>query len=134
MFIAGLSLTWTAFFQRETDLGIRLTKIDEALRFILIPALLIVAVTSLLGQGPLAVGEGALWRPAKITVYSLMLVIGLGMRFIMRAWTTRFHRLAEGPNPQEEAALKREIDIGRGLAYVYWIGIASVALLGAKPF
>ncbi|MFN7359344.1 hypothetical protein [Brevundimonas sp.] len=135
VFIAWLSLTWAAFFQHETDLGIRLTKIDEALRYILIPALLIVGVASLLDQGPLAVGEGTLWYPAKITVYGLMLVIGLGLRFIMRAWTTRFRRLAEGPNPREEAALKREIAIGRGLAYVYWIGIASAAFLGAvKPF
>ncbi len=65
VFIAWLSLTWAAFFQRETDLGIRLTKIDEALRYILIPALLIVGVASLLGKGPLAVGEGTLWYPAK---------------------------------------------------------------------
>ena len=54
---------------------------------------------------------------------------------LMRAWTVRFRRLAAGPAPREEAALKREIAIGRGLAYVYWIGIASVAFLGAvKPF
>ncbi|WP_293519956.1 hypothetical protein [Phenylobacterium sp.] len=32
VFIALLSLTWSAFFQRETDLGFRLTKIDETLR------------------------------------------------------------------------------------------------------
>lgn len=32
VFIALLSLTWSAFFQRETDLGFRLTKIDETQR------------------------------------------------------------------------------------------------------
>ena len=32
IFIALLSLTWSAFFQRETDLGFRLTKIAETLR------------------------------------------------------------------------------------------------------
>jgi hypothetical protein len=53
----------------------------------------------------------------------------------MRAWTIRFRRLAEGPNPAEEAALTREISIGRLMAYVYWITIASVCFLGAtKPF
>lgn len=135
VFIAWLSLTWTAFFKRETDAGIRLTKIDEGLRYILIPVLLFVGLSSWLGAGPLAVGEGTLWYPAKMTIYGLLLVIGLGLRFIMRAWTVRFRRLAEGPNPAEEAALSREIAFGRGLAYVYWVGIASVGFLGAvKPF
>jgi len=135
VFAAWLSLTWAAFLKRETDTGLRLTRMDEALRYLLIPTLLFVGVSSLLGHGPLAVSDGTLWYPAKITVYGLMLVIGLGLRFIMRAWTVRFRRLAEGPNAAEEAALKREIVIGRGLAYVYWIGIASVGFLGAvKPF
>lgn len=134
-FAAWLSLTWAAFLKRETDAGLRLTQIDEALRYILIPALLLVGLSSLLGHGPLAVGEGTLWYPAKVVVYGLMLVIGLGLRFIMRAWTVRFRRRAAGPDAAEEAALAREIGIGRGLAYVYWIGIASVAFLGAvKPF
>ena len=57
--------------------------------------MLIVGVASLLDHGPLAVGEGTLWYPAKITVYGKMLVIGLGLRFIMRAWTTRFRRLVK---------------------------------------
>lgn len=34
---AWMALCWAAFFTRETDLGIRLTKIDEYVRFLLIP-------------------------------------------------------------------------------------------------
>ena len=53
----------------------------------------------------------------------------------MRAWTVRFRRLALGPNAAEEAALEREIAIGRGMAYVYWITIAGICFLGTtKPF
>lgn len=134
-FAAWLTLTWSAFLARESDLGIRLTKIDEALRYVLIPTIFIVSISSLLGHGPLEVGPGTLWYAAKLFLYSFALIIGLGLRFVMRAWTVRFRRLAEGPNPAEEAALEREIVLARLMAYVYWITISGVCFLGAtKPF
>lgn len=133
--LAWLALTWSAFFARESDRGIRLTKVDEALRFVLIPTLFAVGISSMLGRGPLVTYPGTLWYPAKLTLYAFALVIGLGLRFIMRAWTVRFRRLGEGPNPAEEAALEREIGWGRMMAYVYWITISGVCFLGAtKPF
>ncbi len=134
--VAGwVGLAWGAFFARETDLGIRLTKVDEAIRYFLIPALLYIGISSLMGNGPLTVDTGSYWYPSKIIVYSLMLVIGLLLRFTMRSWTMRFRKLAMGPDPQEEAALEREIGFARYLAYVYWIGISGTCFLGAvKPF
>ncbi|QVM82656.1 hypothetical protein [Novosphingobium decolorationis] len=55
--------------------------------------------------------------------------------WIMRLWTVRFRRLAEGPNPAEEAALEREFMYGRMMAYVYWITISGICFLGTvKPF
>ena len=134
-FAAWISLTWSAFLTRETDLGLRLTKIDEAIRYVVIPAIFLVGIAALLGYGPLEVGEGSRWFAAKLILYGFTLCIGLGLRFIMRAWTLRFRALALGPDPAQEAALEREIAIGRGLAYVYWITIAGVCFLGAtKPF
>jgi hypothetical protein len=126
-----LGLCWAAFATHGSDLGLRLTKIDEGVRFFLIPALLWASVSSLLGHGPIVFG----WYAAKMGLYALMLVIGLALRFIMRNWTTIFRQLALGPNPLLEARLGREVALGRGMAYVYWFGIASVAFLGAtKPF
>jgi hypothetical protein len=133
--LGWLGLCWAAFFARESDLGLKLTKVDEATRFLLIPALLLLAIPAFFGAGPLEVGEGTFWYPAKITTYALMLVIGLALRFIMREWTTLFRVLAEGPNADAEAQLERSIRFGRSIAYVYWIGIASTAFFGAvKPF
>lgn len=135
VFAAWISLTWSAFLTRETDMGLRLTKIDEWIRYLVIPVLIFVGVSSLLGHGPLTVGEGTMWYPAKITLYAFTLCIGLGLRFIMRAWTTRFRILAAGPDPVQEAALEREIRLGRMMAYVYWITIAGICFLGSvKPF
>ncbi len=136
VFAAWLSLTWMAFIKRETDQGIRLTRIDEGIRFFVIPLLLLTSISSLLGYGPFVAGSGLNWYASKILLYSLLLVIGLQLRFIMREWTLLFRQLAsDDAAPEVEETLSRSIRFGRRLAYVYWIGIAGVAFLGAvKPF
>ncbi len=133
--LSWLALTWSAFIKRETDTGIKLTKIDEALRYILIPAIFISVATSLAGIGPFEAGEGVRWYVAKLGLYGFTLCIGLGLRWIMRLWTVRFRRLAAGPDPVQEAALEREFMYGRLMAYIYWITISGICFLGAtKPF
>ena len=131
---AWMALCWAAFFKRETDLGLRLTKIDEAVRYVLIPAIFVVGISSLLGNGPFVADAGVRWYAWKFTLYGFALCIGLGLRWIMRSWTTRFRQLAAGPNPAAQAALEREIGWGRMLAYVYWITISGICFLGTvKP-
>jgi hypothetical protein len=133
--LSWLGLCWAAFLARESDLGIRLTRVDEAVRFVVIPALLLLALPAFFGLGLLDVGPGSYWYPAKMATYALMLVLGLLLRFIMREWTTLFRVLAEGPDADVEARLERSIRFGRAIAYVYWIGIATTAFFGAvKPF
>jgi hypothetical protein len=137
LFFAGwLALCWASFFKRETDAGLTLTKIDEKIRFIFIPLIMLASASSLLGYGPFEAGTMQKWFSAKIFIFGLLLVIGLKLRFIMREWTELFRVLAVDPENQEaEATLERSIKIGRGLAYLYWIGIATVGFLGAvKPF
>jgi hypothetical protein len=135
MFAAWLGLTWSAFFARETDLGLALTKADEAIRYVVIPALVFVGIWSFIYEWPLATPEGAKWYAAKVALYGGLLIIGLLLRYIMRGWTEMFRILAQGPDEKVEAELNRQIQFGRGLAYVYWIGIATVGFLGAvKPF
>jgi len=129
---AWLSLCWAAFIYRETDTGIRLTKIDEAVRFVLIPVLLISSISSFLGYGPFNAEEGQRWYATKILLYSVLLMMGLKLRFIMREWTMLFRRIAaEGSSPAIENQLARSLRIGRGIAYCYWVGIATVAFFGA---
>ncbi|MBL0123708.1 MAG: hypothetical protein IPP88_13600 [Betaproteobacteria bacterium] len=132
LFAGWVFLCWAAFYYRETNTGLRLTKIDEAIRFVVIPVLLISAITSLLGYGPFGAAK---WYSAKILTYSLTLVIGLKLRFIMREWTVMFRVLAQGPSPEVEASLERSIQFGRSIAYLYWILILTTAFFGAtKPF
>lgn len=130
------ALTWTAFAKRGTDLGVKLTRADELIRYVVIPLLLAAAIASLVIREPF----GARWYAAKILIYALLLVIGLFLRYIMRDWVRLFRQLAsEGGAGDDkraiDAELERKLAAGRALAYVYWIGIGAVAYLGvAKPF
>jgi hypothetical protein len=42
--------------------------------------------------------------------------------------------LASGPNAEVENSLEKSLRTGRRLAYVYWIGISTVAFFGATKF
>ena len=42
-----------------------------------------------------------------------------------------FRKRADAPDRAVEATLEASIRVGRNLAYLYWIGIASVCLIGA---
>ncbi|MDO6710737.1 hypothetical protein Q4567_08415 [Aliiglaciecola sp. 2_MG-2023] len=135
VFSLWLALCWTAFFFRETDRGVMLTKIDEKLRYIFIPVIAICAISSLSGNGPFIAVEGMRWFSVKILLFSVLLCIGLYLRFVMRQWTTIFRQLAEKQDDALEAELEDSIRISRYLAYLYWIIIAGVGFLGAtKPF
>jgi len=87
-----------------------------------------------MGKGPFAAGEMQKWFSIKIMGYSLMLVIGLKLRFIMREWTDMFRVLASGPDTDVENSLEKSLRAGRRWAYVYWIGIGTVAFFGVTKF
>ena len=97
----------------------------------LIPVMVIASISSLLGHGPFNVGPMQYWFSIKILLYSVTLMIGLKLRFIMREWTTLFRVLAEGPNQEAENQLEKSLALGKKLAYFYWVTIASVAFFGA---
>lgn len=129
--IFWLSITYSAFFKRGTDAGVKLTKIDESFRYVIIPALLGFGIYSLIYGAPFTQP----WYAAKAALYGVALIIGLMLRFIMRHWVMLFRQIAAGPNPEAEARLDKELAFGRGLAYVYWVVIGTVAWFGvAKPF
>lgn len=135
IFTAWLAMTWTAFIKRETDIGIAVTKAEELLRYPLIIALFTVAFLAFYGSGPVEVSEGSYWYPSKMALYAFALIIGLFLRLVMRRWTERFRILAQREDPQQQAALEREIGQARIAAYIYWITISGVCFLGAvKPF
>ncbi len=130
-----MALTWGAFSLRGRPLGKRLSDIEDWTRYLLIPTLIILALSSLAGFGPFEAGPGQKWFSAKMLTYGSLLIIGVILRLIMHEWRAMFPVLAQGPNPDVEAKLKRSINLGRGVAYLYWFGIMLTAFFGAvKPF
>jgi hypothetical protein len=134
-FLVWLGMTWAAFIKRETDIGIRITRTEELLRYPLIAGIVLLALTAYMGSGPIQSGEGTYWYPTKMLLYAFTLVIGLFLRFVMRQWTVYFRELAAGPNAGIQAKLDKEIAQARIAAYIYWITISGICFLGAtKPF
>ncbi|MEM8985934.1 MAG: hypothetical protein AAGC95_04350 [Pseudomonadota bacterium] len=130
-----MGVTWGAFARRGKPHGKLLSDIEDWTRYLLIPTLIITAVTSLLGHGPFAAADGQRWYAAKILVYGSLLIIGVILRLIMHEWRAMFPVLAAGPNPEVESKLEKSIQLGRSVAYLYWIGIAATGFFGAvKPF
>jgi hypothetical protein len=127
-----LALCWGAFVYRGDARGSRFNAWDERVRYVLIPVLLGFAGYSLITGAPLT----ARWYAAKVLIYAVTLIIGLGLRLFMRNWGIIFREIAQkGPLPELESRLTAEIAIARRLAFVYWTCIAAVAFLGAtKPF
>lgn len=135
IWLVWMGITWGAFAKRGTSLFKPLSDIEDWTRYILIPTLLITSLTSLFGNGPFAGGEGQMWFAAKILTYGTALIIGVILRLIMHEWQKMFPVLAAGPNPEVETKLKKSIQLGRNVAYMYWVLILTTAFFGAvKPF
>lgn len=133
VFVIGwLSLMLAAFFKRGTETGIRLTKLDEYVRYFIIPALFFVSIWSLFFDGPVELK----WYATKMGIFGILLCIGLFLRWVMRDWFYQFKLIQEnGPNPAVEKLLALTMSISRKVAYCYWVLIGTMAFLGvAKPF
>ena len=134
-FIIWLGMTWAAFIKRETDIGIKITRAEELLRYPLIAGIVLMSVLAFMGSGPIQSSAGTFWYPTKMILYAFTLCIGLFLRFVMRQWTVYFRELAAGPNADIQAKLDKEIAQARIAAYIYWITISGICFLGAtKPF
>lgn len=135
LWAAWTALTWGAFWARGTPRFGLLSGIEDWTRYLLIPTLLVVSLSSLMGAGPLAAGDGQKWYAAKMLTYGLALVIGVMLRLVMHEWQRLFPLLEAGPDATAEARLARSIRAARAGAYVYLVLILTTAFLGAvKPF
>lgn len=130
-----MGVTWGAFMTRGKPIWTVLSGLEDWSRYLLIPTLIITAITSMLGWGPFEAGPGSYWYSAKVLTYGSALIIGVILRLIMHEWQAKFRILAEGPNAPVEDALKRSIQIGRSVAYLYWILISATCFFASvKPF
>lgn len=135
IYAVWFAITYGAFFLRGTPLADKLRTLEDWSRYLLIPTLIILGLSSLLGHGPFSAGEGEKWFSAKVLTFGSLLIIGVILRLIMHEWDDKFKVLAAGPDAAVEATLEKSIKLGRSIAYLYWVGILATAFFGAvKPF
>lgn len=125
--LAWLALVWVLFVKRGTPFADRLVRWDIGFRVLLIVVMVAVAALSLARGTP--VREP--WIAAKLLVYSALLGVGLWLRSVIRSWRLGFQRMRAGEDaattaPLFEASIRR----GRGIAYVFWTLIVTMAWLG----
>jgi len=125
-------LTWMTFAKRGSDLGLKLTRLDDGIRYILMPVLIGVGIWSLAFGEPFS----ANWYAVKVLIFGSLFIIGLYMRKVMQRWIVFFREMKiSGSQSDIEDLLERDMKVAVRLAYVYWVAIASVAFLGVtKPF
>lgn len=126
------ALTWMTFAKRGSDLGLFLTRVDDRIRYILMPTLIGVGLWSLLFDAPFS----ARWYAAKVLIFGALFIIGLYMRKVMQRWILIFREMKQtGSKPELEDVLSADMKVAVRLAYIYWIAIAGIAFLGVtKPF
>lgn len=135
LWVIWVTITLLSFFGRGKPRQDLYKKMEDWTRYTLIPILLIVPVTSLMGYGPFEAGEGQKWFSLKIGLLGLLFVIGVCLRIILYGWMKYLAVLAVGPNKQAELDFARSVRKGRFTALIYWTGIALAGFLGAvKPF
>ena len=82
-------------------------------------------------MGPFEAGDGQKWYAAKVLTYGLALIIGVILRLIMHEWQAMFRVLAQGPDAGVEAKLEKSIQLGRNVAYMYWILISGTCFFAS---
>lgn len=135
IWVIWMGITWGAFLTRGKPVWHLLSGLEDWSRYILIPLLIITGLTSLFGMGPFEAGDGQKWYAAKVLTYGLALIIGVILRLIMHEWQAMFRVLATGPDEGVEAKLEKSIQLGRNVAYLYWILISATCFFASvKPF
>jgi len=135
VWVIWMGITWGAFLTRGKPVWHLLSGLEDWSRYILIPLLIISGLTSLFGMGPFEAGDGQKWYAAKVLTYGLALIIGVILRLIMHEWQAMFRVLAQVPDAGVEAKLEKSIQLGRNVAYMYWILISGTCFFASvKPF
>jgi hypothetical protein len=128
-----LGVNWWMFFNDRHPMTPKLRQADLYVRYALIAGLPILAVYSMMNQGPVT----SQWMSVKLIVFAVVISLGVYLRSEITNWIIGFGMVRQGGEAADkgndiiEAALVRS----RRAALVLWFGVALAAFLGkVKPF
>jgi hypothetical protein len=129
--LSWLALVASAHHFQGSLLGERLRKVDLAWRFILVPGLIWDAVQGFRGTGHLLTP----WLSAKVLVYSLCIVCGIGIRIFGKPLAATLRQIfTTGSTPELEGLLVKTQAKTRPMVLAIWGLLVVAAFLGiAKP-
>lgn len=129
--IAWLVLNINGYRRMGSPAGDRIRMIDTRIRMVMAPVLIGIGLWSLATDDPIP----HTFIAAKILVFGLMIVVGLILRHIMRAWAEGFRRLAtEGRSPEVDALFTDSLARARWIAFGMWSLSGVMVVLGVAKF
>lgn len=129
--IVWMALNVAGYLRSGTASGDRIRGWDQNIRLVMAPMLI--------GTGLWSVATGfpvvPLFIALKITVFGVMIIVGLTLRAIMKNWAIGFRRLAtEGPGEAINDIFQGSLQRARYIAYFMWSLSGVMAVLGVmKP-
>lgn len=131
-FLAWLLLSWAVYLNKGPRAGESFRAIDNRIRWIVAPVLVIAGAVSLL----LDIGFGSNWLGLKVMLFGVLVYLGLWLRSYVADLATGFQRLAsEGSTPEVEAIFTTMLGRSKKVVYLFWGTSLALAFLGlAKPF
>lgn len=131
-FIAWLLLSWGVYLNKGPGHGMTFRKIDNGLRWVVAPVLVVTGAVSLV----LDIGFGTGWLGLKVMLFGVLVFIGLWLRSFVGDLVIGFQRLgAEGSTAEVEAIFSNMLARSKPVAYLFWSTSLLLAFLGlAKPF
>ncbi|TDC77808.1 hypothetical protein [Actinomadura sp. 7K507] len=108
---------------------------DWAIRIAVAAGLSVAAAYTLLADTPFGVTTNPRWLGAKVALYTIALLCGLGIRLTLRPFGPAFGALmAGGSTPEIERTLKRSVDGCLPYVFGIWAAVLSTGALGIfKP-
>jgi hypothetical protein len=123
---------WVLHYQVGKPAYKPMSKIDLTFRYGLIAVLFVTGVLSIFTGEPLA----AKWLGVKVTLFSLIICCGLGIRYYIAKVYAVFPEMRAGKiTPESEAIITHSLNWGSYVLYVLWALMLVVGYMGAaKPF
>jgi uncharacterized membrane protein (DUF485 family) len=130
--IAWLIVSWLVYLRKGPMAGDLLRRVDNGIRYVVAPVLIAAGLYSLSTDQ----WFGTTWLGLKVTVFGVIVALGLILRSFVGLWVTGFQRLAtEGPSAEVDTMFVAALDRAKPVVFVFWGCSALMAFLGiVKPF